>query len=80
MESENDEIDKARANRARGDQENTNKRYFPQAAGIPHSKRRFRSLQVVRRGATIANPLVQTQVQAARVDSGGSTGTALQMP
>lgn len=57
-----------------------NKRYFPQAAGIPHSKRRFCSLQVVRRGATIANPLVQTQVQAARVDSGGSTGTALQMP
>lgn len=51
-----------------------------QAAGIPHTKRRFRSLQVVRRGATVANTLVQAQIQAACVYPGSPAGAALQVP
>lgn len=35
---------------------------------------------MVRRGATVANPLVQAQVQAARVDPGDPAGAALQVP
>lgn len=51
-----------------------------QAAGIPHSKRRFRSLQVVRRGATVSNPLVQAQVQTPRLHPGHPAGATVQVP
>lgn len=72
-----------RREKAKGERERERKNQINvvlQAAGIPHSKRRFRSLQVVWRGPTVADSLVQAQVQTPRLHPGHPAGAALQVP